>query len=250
MTAGTRIEPARIRHTRPQALGFSAILRDHPGCPPRSLDPSWTRPTSASLPPGCYTTGVMNEILRLLNASGVGPYLLIAVGIIWLLVEVRSLKARAKEDRETAERRFREISEATERRATEDRETTERRAKEDREAADKRAKEDREMAERRFWKHSDETQQQFREFSEATERRAKEDREMAEQQFRKYSEETERRAKEYSAQNEAEHGRLSTSVDEVNTKVDELNTKVDELKTSVEDLLDRSNRPDSGSGTA
>lgn len=130
----------------------------------------------------------MNEILRLLNASGVGPYLLIAVGIIWLLVEVRSLKARAKEDRETAERRFREISEATE-------------------------------------------------------RRAKEDREMAEQQFRKYSEETERRAKEYSAQNEAEHGRLSTSVDEVNTKVDE-------LKTSVEDLLDRSNRPDSGSGTA
>ena len=73
---------------------------------------------------------------------------------------------------------------------------------------------------------------------------------MAEQRFRKYSEETERRAKEYSEQNEAEHGRLSTAVDELNTKVDELNTKVDELKTSVEVLLDRSNRPDSGSGTA
>ena len=39
VTAGTRIEPARIRHTRPQALGFSAILRDHPGCPARSLNP-------------------------------------------------------------------------------------------------------------------------------------------------------------------------------------------------------------------
>ena len=66
---------------------------------------------------------------------------------------------------------------------------------------------------------------------------------MAEQRFRKYSEETERRAKDYSAQNEAEHGRLSTAVDEVNAKVDE-------LKTSVKVLLDRSNRPDSGSGTA
>ena len=118
----------------------------------------------------------MIEIFRFLTASGTGQAVLICVGFMWLLLEVRSLKARAKEDREAA-------------------------------------------------------QQQFQKLSEGTERRAKEDREA-----------TDRRAKEYSVQNEAEHARLSTAIDKVDTKVDE-------LKTSVEVLLDRSNRPDSGSGT-
>lgn len=125
----------------------------------------------------------MIEIFRFLSASGIGQAVLICAAFIWVFLEVRSLKARAKEDRETTQRQFRELSEGIERRSKEDREATE------------------------------------------------------------------RRAKEYSSQNEAEHARLSTSIDKVDTKVERVDAKVDDLKTNVEVLLDRLNRPDSGSGT-
>ena len=52
------------------------------------------------------------DLLRLLDHLGGAQGVLLGGGIAWVLFELRSQKARAKEDREAADRRFREFSES------------------------------------------------------------------------------------------------------------------------------------------
>ena len=89
-----------------------------------------------------YTEGMINLMLKLIESLGGAQGILVGAALAWLIIGQNSLKARAKEDRDAADKR----------------------AKEDRDAAEKRAKEDRDT---------------FREILEAIERRAKEDREAA-----------------------------------------------------------------------
>ena len=59
---------------------------------------------------------------------------MLGAGVAWVLFELRSQKARAKEDREAADRRFRKFSEDADRRFREFSEDADRRAREDRES--------------------------------------------------------------------------------------------------------------------
>ena len=162
------------------------------------------------LPRRWYTERAVGELLRLLDHFGGAQGVLLGGGIAWILFELRSQKARAKEDREAADRRFRKFSEDADRRFREFSEDADRRAREDRESAENRAREDRESAENR----------------------AREDREAADRRFREFGESIRVLLREYNEKNDAEHARLFGLVDEV--------------KTKVEVLLDRSKRPESG----
>ena len=141
------------------------------------------------LPRRWYTERAVGELLRLLDHFGGAQGVLLGGGIAWILFELRSQKARAKEDREAADRRFRKFSEDADRRFREFSEDADRRAREDRESAENRAREDRESAENR----------------------AREDRESTRVLLREYNE-----------KNDAEHARLFGLVDEVKTKVEVL----------------------------
>ena len=141
------------------------------------------------LPQRWYTERAVGELLRLLDHFGGAQGVLLGGGIAWVLFELRAQKARAKEDREAADRRFQKFSEDADRRAREDREDADRRAREDREAADNRAREDREATR---------------------------------VLLREHSESTKTHLSEYSGKNDAEHARLFALVDEVKTKVEVL----------------------------
>ena len=64
------------------------------------------------LPQRWYTERAVGELLRLLDHLGGAQGVLLGAGVAWVLFELRSQKARAKEDREAADRRFREFSES------------------------------------------------------------------------------------------------------------------------------------------
>ena len=141
------------------------------------------------LPQRWYTERAVGELLRLLDHFGGAQGVLLGGGIAWILFELRLQKARAKEDREAADRRFRKFSEA---------------------------------ADRRFRKFSEDADRRFREFSEDADRRAREDRESAENRAREDRESTRVLLREYNEKNDAEHARLFGLVDEVKTKVEVL----------------------------
>ena len=97
----------------------------------------------------------MVELAKLMTSSGAGQ-IVVGIALAWIILNLHLLKARAKEDREAAEKRSkadreaaekltRELIAAVEKRAKEDRETADKCAKEDRKTADKRAQEDREV---------------------------------------------------------------------------------------------------------
>ena len=86
----------------------------------------------------------MGELVKLFTSSGAGQVAL-GIALAWIILNLHLLKARAKEDREAAEKLIRELIAGVEKRAKEDRELAERRAKDDRDAADKRAQEDRDV---------------------------------------------------------------------------------------------------------
>ena len=136
-----------------------------------------------------HSEGMINLMLKLIESLGGAQGILVGAALAWLIIGQNSLKARAKEDRDAADKRAKEDRDLAERRSKEYLEIVEKRAKEDREAADKRAKEDRDA---------------FREILEAIERRAKEDRDAA-------------RAE--SAKNAAEHAALSASIHELKAQV-------------------------------
>lgn len=98
----------------------------------------------AMLPQRWYAERVLGELLRLLDHLGGVQGVLLGGGIAWILFELRSQRARAKEDREAADRLFRKSSEDAERLFCEFRGAADTRAQEDCEAADNRAREDRE----------------------------------------------------------------------------------------------------------
>ena len=64
------------------------------------------------LPQRWYTERAVGELLRLLDHLGGAQGVLLGGGVAWVLFELRSQKARAKEDREAADRRFREFGES------------------------------------------------------------------------------------------------------------------------------------------
>ena len=136
-----------------------------------------------------YTRRIVGDLLRLLDHFGGAQGVLLGGGIAWILFELRSQKARAKEDREAADRRFRKFSEDADRRFREFSEDADRRAREDRESA---------------------------------ENRAREDRESTRVLLREHSESTKKHLSEHSKKNDAEHARLFALVDEVKTKVEVL----------------------------
>ena len=86
----------------------------------------------------------MGELVKLFTSSGAGQVAL-GIALAWIILNLHLLKARAKEDREAAEKLIRELIAGVEKRAKEDREAADKRAKEDREAIDKRAQEDRDV---------------------------------------------------------------------------------------------------------
>ena len=70
----------------------------------------------------------MNLMLKLIESLGGAQGVLVGAALTWIIIGQNSLKARAKEDRDAADKRakedrdaFREILEAIERRAKEDR---------------------------------------------------------------------------------------------------------------------------------
>ena len=136
-----------------------------------------------------YTEGLINLMLKLIESLGGAQGILVGAALAWLIIGQNSLKARAKEDRDAADKRAKEDRDLAEKRAKEDRDLAERRSKEYLEIVEKRAKEDRDA---------------FREILEAIERRAKEDRDAA-------------RAE--SAKNAAEHAALSASIHELKAQV-------------------------------
>ena len=131
----------------------------------------------------------------------------LGIALAWIIVNQHLLKACYKENRETAEKCADEQRKAFEKRADEERKAFEQRADEDRKGFEKRAEEDRETAE----KCADEQRKAF-------EQRAEEDREAA---------------RRYSAKNSAEHAEQLAALREIERKLDI--------------LLDRSNRPRTGS---
>ena len=97
----------------------------------------------------------MLELAKLVTSSGAGQFA-VGVALAWIILNLHLLKARAKEDREAAEKRAKDDRAAAEQRSKDDRAAAEKltreliaavekRAKEDRETADKRAQEDREV---------------------------------------------------------------------------------------------------------
>ena len=106
------------------------------------------------LPQRWYTERAVGELLRLLDHFGGAQGVLLGGGIAWVLFELRAQKARAKEDREAADRRFQKFSE-----------DADRRAREDREAADNRAREDREATRVLLREHSESTKTHLSEYS-------------------------------------------------------------------------------------
>ena len=81
-----------------------------------------------------YAERVLGELLRLLDHLGGVQGVVLGGGIAWILFELRSQRARAKEDREAADRLFRKSSEDADRRFREFSEDADRRAREDRES--------------------------------------------------------------------------------------------------------------------
>ena len=63
----------------------------------------------------------MVELAKLLTSSGAGQFA-VGVALAWIILNLHLLKARAKEDREAADKRSKEDREAVEKRAQEDRE--------------------------------------------------------------------------------------------------------------------------------
>ena len=86
------------------------------------------------LPQRWYAERVLGELLRLLDHLGGVQGVVLGGGIAWILFELRSQRARAKEDREAADRLFRKSSEDADRRFREFSEDADRRAREDRES--------------------------------------------------------------------------------------------------------------------
>ena len=64
------------------------------------------------LPQRWYAERVLGELLRLLDHLGGVQGVVLGGGIAWILFELRSQRARAKEDREAADRLFREFGES------------------------------------------------------------------------------------------------------------------------------------------
>ena len=64
------------------------------------------------LPQRWYAERVLGELLRLLDHLGGVQGVLLGGGIAWILFELRSQRARAKEDREAADNRAREDRES------------------------------------------------------------------------------------------------------------------------------------------
>ena len=124
-----------------------------------------------------------------------------------IIVNQHLLKACSEENREAAEKRANENRKAFEKCADEERKAFEKRADEERKAFEKRADEERKA----FEKRADEERKAF-------EKRADEDREAA---------------RRYSAKNSAEHAEQLAALREIERKLDI--------------LLDRSNRPRTGS---
>ena len=141
------------------------------------------------LPQRWYAERVLGELLRLLDHLGGVQGVVLGGGIAWILFELRSQRARAKEDREAADRLFRKSSEDADRRLREFSEDADRRAREDRESAENRAREDRESIRVLLPEYSESIRTQLR---------------------------------EYSDKNGAEHARLFALLDEVKTKVEVL----------------------------
>ena len=131
----------------------------------------------------------MNMMLKLIESLGGAQGVLVGAALTWIIIGQNSLKARAKEDRDAADKRAKEDRDLAEKRAKEDRDLAERRDREYFEMVEKRAKEDR---------------AEFREILEAIDKRAKEDREAA-------------RAE--SAKNAAEHAALGASIHDLKTQV-------------------------------
>ena len=86
----------------------------------------------------------MAELAKLMTSSGAGQ-VVVGIALAWIILNLHLLKARAKEDRETADKRSKADREAAEKLTRELIAAVEKRAKEDRETADKRAQEDREV---------------------------------------------------------------------------------------------------------
>ena len=63
----------------------------------------------------------MVELAKLLTSSGAGQFA-VGVALAWIILNLHVLKARAKEDREAAEKLTRELIAGVEKRAQEDRE--------------------------------------------------------------------------------------------------------------------------------
>ena len=123
----------------------------------------------------------MGELVKLFTSSGAGQVAL-GIALAWIILNLHLLKARAKEDREAAEKLIRELIAGVEKRAKEDRELVEKRAKDDRELAERRAKDDRDAADKR----------------------AQEDRDVVRQ---------------HNAKNAAEHAELTGAVHDLKTQV-------------------------------
>ena len=79
---------------------------------------------------------------------------MLGAGVAWVLFELRSQKARAKEDREAADRRFRKFSEDADRRFREFSEDADRRAREDRESTRVLLREHSESTKKHLSEHS------------------------------------------------------------------------------------------------
>ena len=74
----------------------------------------------------------MVELAKLLTSPVAGQFAF-GIALAWIILNQHLMKARAKEDREAAEKLTRELIAGVEKRAKEDRETAEKRAQEDRE---------------------------------------------------------------------------------------------------------------------
>ena len=86
----------------------------------------------------------MVELAKLLTSPVAGQFAF-GIALAWIILNQHLMKARAKEDREAAEKRSKADREAAEKLTRELIGAVEKRAKEDRETAEKRAQEGREV---------------------------------------------------------------------------------------------------------
>ena len=100
-------------------VGIEVPARSRKPLATTTLPPTFDRRDSprfcsgrAMLPQRWYTERAVGELLRLLDHLGGAQGVLLGGGVAWVLFELRSQKARAKEDREAADRRFREFGES------------------------------------------------------------------------------------------------------------------------------------------